>query len=132
MENKDNNKKLLKEWIQSLILQSMKTTDNEVMAVLFNPDNNTYTQTTSQVDMNLDRRLVALKEQLDKSVFKEDYEMAVIFRDKIQHLESVKPTYKELLMEKKEAVSKMEFERAMEIEKLKENLLNPKDTDTKK
>lgn len=59
--------------------------------------------------------LESLKEQLDKAVKKEDYQLAIYLRDKIKNFEQDQAEIKKIEDELKACVEAQEFEKAIEL-----------------
>ena len=59
--------------------------------------------------------LESLKEQLDKAVKNEDYQLAIYLRDKIKNFEKNQEEIKQIEDELKACVEAQEFERAIEL-----------------
>ena len=62
-----------------------------------------------------DGSLESLKEQLDKAVKKEDYQLAIYLRDKIKDFEKDQAEIKKIEDELKACVEAQEFEKAIEL-----------------
>lgn len=68
-----------------------------------------------QSNLEQNDELISLKRELDKSVENQDYENAVILRDKIKNLEGNKNEIQELEKELRLTIEKQEFEKSIKL-----------------